>query len=60
MKKIVDTQRGYTQIFCITNQLIKADQRSKLEDELSSQYGIQVCILDLSWLLDETYKNKLE
>ena len=60
VKKIVETQRGYTQIFCITNQLIKADQRSKLEDELSSQYGIQVCILDLSWLLDETYKNKLE
>lgn len=60
VRKIVETQRGYTQVFCITNQLTKADQRSKLEDELSSQYDIQVCILDLSWLLDETYKNKLE
>src|SRR5690606_15233080 len=27
---------------------------------LSSQYDIRVYILDLSWLLDETYKNKLE
>lgn len=60
VRKIVETQRGYTQVFCITNQLTKADQRSKLEDELSSQYDIRVYILDLSWLLDETYKNKLE
>lgn len=60
VEKIVETNRDYTKVFCITNQLAKADQRSKLEDELSSQYGIQVCILDLSWLLDETYKNKLE
>lgn len=60
VKKIVETQRGYPKVFCITNQLAKADQRSKLEDELSSQYGIRVCILDINWLLDEIYKNKLE
>lgn len=60
VEKIVETNRDYTKVFCITNQLAKADQRSKLEDELSNQYSIQVCILDLNWLLDETYKNKLE
>lgn len=60
VEKIVETNRGYTKVFCITNQLAKADQRSKLEDELSNQYSIQVCILDINWLLDETYKNKLE
>lgn len=60
VKKIVETERDYTKVFCITNQLIKANQRSALEDELSKLYNIQVCILDLSWILDETYKNKLE
>lgn len=60
VKKIIETERGYTKVFCITNQLIKANQRSALEDELSKQYNIQVCILDLSWILDEIYKNKLE
>lgn len=60
VEKIVETNRGYTKVFCITNQLAKADQRSNLEDELSNQYSIQVCILDINWLLDETYKNKLE
>jgi len=60
VKKIVETQRDFAKVFCITNQLAKADQRSKLEDELSKQYGIQVCIRDLSWILDELYKNKLE
>lgn len=60
VKKIIETERGYTKVFCITNQLIKANQRSALEDELSKQYNIQVCILDLSWILDKIYKNKLE
>lgn len=60
VKKIVETARGYVKTFCITNQSIKADQRSKLEDELSNQYSIDVRILDLSWILDQIYKNQLE
>ncbi|MDQ9038303.1 hypothetical protein RFH07_17175 [Acinetobacter seifertii] len=60
VKKIVETGRGYVKVFCITNQSIKADQRSKLEDELTKQYSIDVRILDLSWILDQIYKNQLE
>jgi hypothetical protein len=60
IKKIIETNRGYTKIFCVTNQSIKADQRSKLEDELSKQYLIDIRILDLSWILDQIYKNQLE
>ena len=60
VKKIIETDRGYLKIFCITNQSIKADQRSKLEDELNKQYSIDVRILDLSWILDQIYKHQLE
>lgn len=60
VKKIVETVRGYVKIFCITNQSIKADQRSNLEDSLSKEYSIDVRIFDLSWILDQVYKNNLE
>lgn len=60
VKKIIETDRGYLKIFCITNQSIKADQRSKLEDELSKQYSIDVRIFDLSWILDQIYKHQLK
>lgn len=60
VKKIVETGRGYVKVFCITNQSIKADQRSKLEDELNKQYSIDVRIFDLSWILDQIYKHQLE
>ncbi|WP_288399121.1 hypothetical protein [uncultured Acinetobacter sp.] len=60
VKKIIETDRGYLKIFCITNQSIKADQRSKLEDEFNKQYSIDIRILDLSWILDQIYKNQLE
>lgn len=58
--KIVGTDRGYTRAFCITNQLIKSDQRSHLEDKLSKDLSIKVTIFDLSWILDQVYSNKLE
>ncbi|WP_445947093.1 hypothetical protein, partial [Shewanella sp.] len=58
--KIVGTERGYIRAFCVTNQTAKSDQRSVVEDALSKEFDIQVTILDLSWILDQIYKNKLE
>ncbi|MGF1837609.1 hypothetical protein [Vibrio atlanticus] len=60
VEKIVGTKRGYTRAFCVTNQAIKSDQRSKLEDELTGVFDIQVTIFDLSWILDQIYNHKLE
>lgn len=60
VKKIVETERGYTRAFCITNQSVKSDQRSNAEDMLSKEFGIQVTIFDLSWILDQIFKNRLE
>lgn len=58
--KIHQTNRGYTQAFCITNQYAKSNQRSELEDSLKTVTGMDVRILDISWILDQIYKNKLE
>ncbi|OBU32964.1 hypothetical protein [Photobacterium kishitanii] len=58
--KIQQTNRGYTQAFCITNQYAKSNQRSELEDSLKKETGIDVRILDISWILDQIYKNELE
>jgi len=60
VRKILNTDRGYKKAFCITSQYAKASQRSDLEDALTEETGIEVRILDSSWILDEIFKNKLE
>ena len=50
--KIVDTDRGYDQIFFITNQNAKDKARAALEDELSKKHDLRVCILDRNWIVE--------
>lgn len=57
IRKIKDTGRGYVKAFFVTNQYAKADQRSNIEDELKTETDIDICILDLNWLLDQTFKS---
>lgn len=58
--KIKETGRGYTKIFCVTNQSAKSNIRSEVEDKLKKQTGIDVRVLDVNWLLDQIYKNHFE
>jgi len=58
VKKMIDTDRSYTKIFFITSRFNKADQRAKVEDELSKQFGIQVVIHDRTWIIDKIFENK--
>lgn len=50
---IVETERGYTRIFCVTSQFARAKDRSRVEDELTNKYGISVTILDRSWIVEQ-------
>ena len=50
---LVDTKRGYTKIFCVTSRPARAKDRARIEDELSQKHGIQVTILDRSWIVKE-------
>ncbi len=58
--KIKDTNRDYKKIFCVTSMYAKANQRSDLEDSLSEETGIDVRILDVTWILDQIFKNGYE
>lgn len=58
---IVATQRRYTKIFFVTSRGARAKDRSRLEKELSDQYGVEVTIHDRSWIIDEVIeKDRLD
>lgn len=50
---IVATQRGYQKIYCVTAQFARAKDRARVEDELTKQYGVDVTILDRSWIVEQ-------
>lgn len=58
--KIAATQRGYEKAFFITSQYVRDRDRAKLEDELSTKHGMDVRILDRSWILDRVFTNRHE
>lgn len=60
VRKIKGTNRDYKKAFCITNRYAKANQRSEVEDSLKNETGIDVRILDLSWILDQIFKHGYE
>jgi hypothetical protein len=55
IQNIAGTARGYARAFFVTNQSVPARQRAKTEDELREKYGIDVRILDRTWLLERTF-----
>ncbi|WP_168016160.1 hypothetical protein [Halomonas salinarum] len=60
VRKIAGTQRGYKKAFFITSTYTKSNQRSELEDSLTKETGIDVRILDVSWIMDQTFKHGYE
>lgn len=60
VRKIKATDRGYKKAFCVTNMYAKSNQRSELEDSLKKETGIDVRILDISWILDQIFTNGYE
>lgn len=60
VRKIVSTNRNYTKTFCITNQYAKANQRSDVEDSLAQETGMDVRVLDISWILDQIFQHGYE
>jgi hypothetical protein len=60
IEKIVKTKRGYTKAFFVTNQSVRDKNRATLEDELTKTHGIDVRILDRTWILDRVFSNKRE
>lgn len=55
VKKIAETDRGYSRVYFITNQFAKASTRSDLEAKLGADFGIPVTILDRAWIVQKVY-----
>lgn len=59
IKKIVDTNRDYKLAFFITNQFIKDKTRVNKEESLKAKYGIEVHILDRTWIVTCVFEHDL-
>lgn len=60
MAKIAATNRGYRQAFFITNQFVPDRVRAEIEGELSKKHGMDVRVLDRTWILDRVFLGKHE
>jgi hypothetical protein len=58
--KLVATGRGYTKAFFVTNQAVSDRERAKAEDELTKKHGLDVRILDRTWILDRVFTERLQ
>lgn len=56
--KIVATGRSYTLIYFISNQAIKDKDRAEMEDALTAEHGVQVRILDRSWIVEKVFRHR--
>lgn len=58
IKEIVATGRNYTRIYFITNQSVASKKRADLQDELKKEYGVDIHILDKTWIIDCVVEHK--
>jgi hypothetical protein len=58
--KIAGTGRGYTTAFFVTNQFVPDKARASIEDKLHKQYGIDIRILDRTWICDRVFEHQHE
>lgn len=50
---LIDTSRGYSKIIVVTSRPARAKDRARIEDELTNKHGVQITILDRSWIIKE-------
>lgn len=58
VKNVASADRGYTLIYFVTNQYVPDKKRASTEKNLQDQYGIEVRILDRTWILDAVCQNE--
>lgn len=57
VKKIVETDRGYTKIYFITSRNARAKDRADIEAALLKEHGVLVTILDQAWVLECVFEH---
>src|SRR6266699_1342231 len=58
VNKAVATGRGYAKVFFVSNQFIRDKARAEVEDGLRRTHGLDVRILDRTWILDKVFSNE--
>lgn len=58
VEKIVGTGRPYSLVYFISSQSIRDKARAETEDALKEKYGIEVRILDRSWIIEKVCSHK--
>lgn len=58
VEKIAATGRPYSLAYFISNQAIRDKDRAETEDALKAKYGIEVRILDRSWIVERVSSHK--
>ena len=58
VKGIAETNRGYDRIIFVTSRFAKARDRARIEDELTTKYGIPVTIHDRTWIVKEVIEKE--
>jgi len=56
--KIAATGREYTLVYFITNQPVRDKERAETEEALTKKYGIEVRILDRTWIVERVAGHK--
>ena len=54
---IYSTGRDYKRIYFFTNQFVSDKQRSKVEDDLTKEFGIPVHLVDRAWIVDRVFEH---
>ena len=57
VKKIIETDRGYTKIYFITSRNARAKDRADIEAALLNAHGVPVTILDQAWILECVFEH---
>lgn len=58
--KIAATGRGYVKAFFVSNQFVPDKTRAEVEDSLRTTHGLDVRILDRSWVLERVFAGRHE
>lgn len=60
IKGIAQTKRPYSVAYFVTSQFARDKDKASIEDELRGLYGIDVRILDRTWIVDKVFSNRRE
>lgn len=58
--KVAAVGRGYKRAYYISSRFIRDKRRAEVEDELTKKHGIDVRILDRTWIVERVYGSRHE